>query len=428
MKKQFFNKSLTELIDLIERGEANVIEIVESFYDRIDNRESNVHAWQSLIDFNCYVEEYESQKEFYDNSILKGLPFAVKDIIDTKDITTTMGSEKLYAERVPVDDAACVTAFKLAGGILMGKTVTTEFAYFSPGKTNNPHHPDRTPGGSSSGSAAAVADFMVPLALGTQTAASVTRPASYCGTFAYVGSREEFSLRNIQPLSESCDSLGVFANSLDDLVLARRVLQLARIPYKSNLNAKDQLRFAVYSGRKTFNAEDVVYEKLFSTKEFLEEHDFVFVDVSFESMIAELTECQINIMAYEVARNLYYEYRSGQISKQLSNLIEKGLAINYQQWLEAKKKVSGYAADFNQIFVENKLDFILAPASPGIAPLKAEGTGNPFFSRAWQILGCPSVSLPLFYVNKHPLGMQILAPQYEDDKLLAIAQRIMNHN
>lgn len=424
MQKQFFNKSLTELIRLIDNKEASVLDIVEDFYRRIDDRESRVQAWQYLIDFNSYVEEYESQKAFYDKSILRGLPFAVKDVIDTKDITTTMGSA-LYADRVPQNDAACVTALKKAGGILMGKTVTTEFAYFSPGKTNNPHHPDRTPGGSSSGSAAAVADYMVPIALGTQTAASVIRPASYCGTFAYVGSRDEFSLRNIQPLSSACDSLGIFANSLDDIELLRRVLQHAKSPRQPRDNSQGVANFAVFAGKDLFTADAVVYEKLDATKQHLVDNGFSYVDLALDDIMGELTECQKNIMAYEVARNLLDEYSTGQISQQLAELIESGFAQSYQQWLDNKARVAELSTQFDKLLEANQIDFILAPASPGIAPLKTEGTGNPFFSRAWQILGYTSINLPLFYLEKHPLGLQIVGRRHTDDKLLTMAARIM---
>ena len=424
MHKQFFNKSLTELIRLIDSKEVSVIEIVEDFYRRIDDREPRVEAWQYLTDFNSYIEEYESQKDFYDKSILKGLPFAVKDVIDTKDITTTMGS-RLYTDRVPSNDAACVTALKNAGGILMGKTVTTEFAYFSPGKTNNPHHPDRTPGGSSSGSAAAVADYMVPIALGTQTAASVIRPASYCGTFAYVGSRDEFSLRNIQPLSSACDSLGIFANSLEDVELMRRLLQHAKSPRQTKDYSKKIPTFAVFSGKDLFEAEVVVYEKLEASKQHLIENGFNYVELSIDKIIDELTECQKNIMAYEVARNLFSEYSTGQISLQLAELIESGFALGYQQWLDYKSTVATLSAKLEELLERYDIDFILTPASPGIAPLKTEGTGNPFFSRAWQVLGYSSINLPLFYLEKHPLGLQIVGRRHRDDKLLAIAGKIM---
>lgn len=425
MQQQFFNKSLSELLRLIESKQVTVIDIVEDFYRRIEDREPRVQAWQYLLDVNSYIEEYESQKDFYDKSILKGLPFAVKDVIDTKDITTTMGS-RIYTDRVPQNDAACVTALKMAGGILMGKTVTTEFAYFSPGKTNNPHHPDRTPGGSSSGSAAAVADYMVPIALGTQTAASVIRPASYCGTFAYVGSRDEFSLRNMQPLSSACDSLGIFANHLADIQLVRRILQHAKSPIQQNNLTTDTPKFAVFAGKELFEAEAVVYEKLALTQQHLVENGFDYVDLALDELMGELTEHQKTIMAYEVARNLFAEYSTGQISQQLAELIETGFAISYQQWLDSTRRVAELKSQLDELLETHQVDFILAPASPGIAPLQTEGTGNPFFSRAWQILGYTSINLPLFYLEKHPLGLQIVGRRHTDDKLLTLAGKIMS--
>src|SRR5690554_2014153 len=215
--------SLTQALQLIESGQSSTEAILQACLERIEEREPEVGAWQYRLDTRACLELYRANRAFYDNSLLKGLPIGIKDIIDTADMPTEMGSP-IHTGRRPVDDASCVALLRQAGGIILGKTVTTEFAYFKPGKTANPRDLTRTPGGSSSGSAAAVADGMVPVALGSQTAASVIRPAAYCGTVGYVGTRGEFSLRGIQPLGQSLDSLGLFSRRVEDIELLRAVL------------------------------------------------------------------------------------------------------------------------------------------------------------------------------------------------------------
>lgn len=260
MKRQWFKLPLHQLLHALHTGEASLPEIVASFYERIAIRDDRIGAWQYLIDQDDYLAEYESRSDFYKASPLMGLPFAVKDVIDTAGIPTTMGSA-IHQDRIPDMDASCVTAMKAAGGILMGKTVTTEFAYFQAGKTNNPHDAERTPGGSSSGSAAAVADFMVPVAFGTQTAASVIRPASYCGCIGYVGSKNEFSLRNIQPLAHSLDSLGILSNDVLDTLLLRNIL-LHKPLNLSTPGAQAACVFGVFSGQALGDVQDKMLETL----------------------------------------------------------------------------------------------------------------------------------------------------------------------
>lgn len=179
---------LRQALLAIDQGRCTAEDIINACFDRIEAREDAVGAWAFRLTREEYLQHYRENREFYAASVLKGLPVGVKDIIDTADMPTEMGSA-IHQGRQPVDDASCVALIRQAGGMVLGKTVTTEFAYFKPGKTANPRDLERTPGGSSSGSAAAVADWMLPLALGSQTAASVVRPAAYCGVLGYVGSR-----------------------------------------------------------------------------------------------------------------------------------------------------------------------------------------------------------------------------------------------
>lgn len=421
MKLQLFNRPLHELLQLVLTEQVTVPDMVSAFYARVNEREPQVQAWQYLVPLEDYLAEYESKRGFYQQSMLKGLPFAIKDVIDTANIPTAMGS-LVHQDRVPSMDAACVTALKAAGGILMGKTVTTEFAYFQAGKTNNPHDYNRTPGGSSSGSAAAVADFMVPIALGTQTAASVIRPAAYCGCVGYVGSVNEYSLRNIQPLSQSLDSLGIITNHVVDTQLVRNVL-IQRSPDAVPQNLQDAYRFAVFTGESLGEIEAAMSGKLQALVTVLQPQHLL-LGFDWQGEMTELTQLHSSIMAYEVARNLAFEAQSEGLSAHLKALIQQGLALPYIEYQKCVRRVAEIRQQLLEWWDENKVDFVIAPAAPGVAPNKTHGTGVPFMSRAWQMLGFPTVTLPLYYHGKLPLGLQLIGRPQQDDALLQAAQHI----
>ncbi|WP_426345537.1 amidase [Alcaligenes sp. HNGD-HTN06] len=426
MKRQWFKLPLHQLLHALHSGQASLPEIVASFYERIALRDDKIGAWQYLIDQEDYLAEYESRSDFYKASPLMGLPFAVKDVIDTAGIPTSMGSA-IHQDRIPDMDASCVTAIKAAGGILMGKTVTTEFAYFQAGKTNNPHDAERTPGGSSSGSAAAVADFMVPVAFGTQTAASVIRPASYCGCTGYVGTRNEFSLRNIQPLAQSLDSLGILSNDVLDTLLLRNLL----LHKPLNLAApgtQSSSVFAMFTGQALGEVQDKMLETLQACQQDLIGQGHQCVDFPLQDSIVELTALHAQIMAYEVARNLVYEQQHhDSLSAHVQSLIRTGLAFPYKDYIAALLRADTLKQGLLDWFEQAGADFILAPAAAGIAPCKTEGTGAPFMSRAWQLLGLPVVSLPLGYAQKMPMGLQLIGKPHQDDDLLLQALQFQQH-
>lgn len=423
MKRQWFKLPLHQLLHALHTGEAGLPEIVTSFYDRIATRDEKVGAWQYLIDQEDYLAEYESRSDFYKASPLMGLPFAVKDVIDTADIPTAMGSA-IHRDRIPDMDASCVTAMKAAGGILMGKTVTTEFAYFQAGKTGNPHDAERTPGGSSSGSAAAVADYMVPIAFGTQTAASVIRPASYCGCVGYVGSKNEFSLRNIQPLAQSLDSLGILSNDVLDTLLVRDVL-LHKTLSLGAPGRPSSFGFGVFSGEVLGAVQDTMLQTLYGCRQALLEQGHRAVDFPLAQAVAELNTLHAQIMSYEVARNLVYEQHHAEaLSAHMQGLISTGLALPYRDYVAALQKAQTHKQTLLGWFEHHDVDFILAPAAPGVAPSKTEGTGAPFMSRAWQLAGLPVVSLPLGYWQKMPMGLQLIGKPHQDDALLLQARQL----
>ena len=424
MSTQWFNQSLTQLCHALETSTVNLETVVKAFYQRIADRDPQVQAWQYLVSEQDYLKQYHSHQQFYKNSLLKGLPVAIKDVIDTAGIPTCMGS-KIHADRIPAMDAAVVTAIKQAGGIIMGKTVTTEFAFFKAGKTHNPLDPLRTPGGSSSGSAAAVADFMVPFALGTQTAASAIRPASYCGCLAYVASKNEFGLRNIQPLAQSLDSLGLFANHFTDLQLMRNVMQL-RPDTALQQVATSQLKFAVYTGQHLGEIEAEMAEAFAGLLQQLKQHAIELVEIPNSIDLKALEESHIQIMAFEVARNLQFEYHTGMLDAYLSALIETGLALPYSEYLHHLQKVALIKQQYQCWLNDQNIQITLAPAASGVAPLGLEKTGLPFMSRPWQVMGLPVTTFPMHYKNKLPLGVQLIGQYQQDDFLLGMSQYIQN--
>ena len=426
MKRQWFKLPLHQLLHVLNTGEASLPDIVASFYERIATRDGQVGAWQYLIDQEDYLAEYESRSDFYNASPLRGLPFAVKDVIDTADIPTTMGSV-IHQDRIPDMDASCVTAMKAAGGILMGKTVTTEFAYFQAGKTNNPHDPERTPGGSSSGSAAAVADYMVPIAFGTQTAASVIRPASYCGCVGYVGSKNEFSLRNIQPLAQSLDSLGIISNDVLDTLLVRNILLHKSLEPTPHTKRTPYL-FGVFSGELLGSMQEKMLETLQGCQQELIEQGHQHIEFPLPDAIVELTTLHGQIMAYEVARNLLYEQQQhATLSSHMQGLIATGLALPYTEYVAALQKAELHKQRLLQWFENTGADFILAPAASGVEPYKTEGTGAQFMSRAWKLVGLPEVSLHKGYNQKLPMGLQLIGKPHCDDSLLLHAKHLQQH-
>lgn len=420
MSTQWFNQSLSQLRQALQQQQVDIVTVMSTFYQRIQQRDHQVQAWQYLVSEQEYLKQYQTNMAFYKNSLLQGLPFAVKDVIDTMGIVTSMGSQ-IHQGRVPLMDAAVVTAIQQAGGILLGKTVTTEFAYFKAGKTRNPHDPRRTPGGSSSGSAAAVADFMVPFALGTQTAASVIRPAAYCGCLAYVASHNQFSLRNIQPLASSLDSLGLFANDFLDLRLMRQIMQLdpQRRPQMTVIKPS---RIAYCFGD---HLGDIDQDMCVAMQTLLEQLQHLRIDcVAFPNTIdlKALEHHHIQIMSYEVARNLQLEYQTGMMSEPLMALIEQGLALPYVDYLVHLQQVEKIKNQYQHWMETEHIQFTIAPAAAGVAPLGLDKTGVPFMSRPWQAMGLPVTTFPMRYKDKLPLGVQLIGGYQQDEQLLCFSQ------
>ena len=386
---------------------------------RIAEREPQVGAWQ-FIDADKALKQARAADRLTPQGPLHGIPIGVKDIIDTADMPTTLGSP-IYAKRQPDWDAACVAALRAAGAIVVGKTVSTEFAYFQPGKTRNPHQLLHTPGGSSSGSAAAVADCMVPVALGSQTAGSVTRPAAFCGVYGYKASHGEFSLSGIRPFAESLDSLGLIARSVEDITLLRSVL-LGRAHGDARPMAGPP-RLAVCRTAQWSLVEPQARQALEDFVETCRQAGAVVSALDLPGQFAGLIEAQKTIMAYEAARNYVFETTRcpERLSPAFRALTETGGKVSRDDYAHAKRAV--VRADQVLRTIAADVDAWISPAALGEAPLATSGTGDPLMSRMWTALKGPSLCVPIGKgAQGLPLAVQLVALAGDDDRLLHSGQ------
>ena len=350
---------------------------------------------------------------------LHGIPLGVKDIIDTADMPTENGTV-LHAGRRSKRDAEVVTRLREAGAVIFGKTVTTELATYAPGKTRNPHNPAHTPGGSSSGSAAAVAAGMVPLAVGTQTNGSVIRPAAYCGV---VGFKPSFGLiprEGVLRQSPALDQLGVFARSVEDAALLAAVLcggeagnQLLAATRESSPPRLAWMRTAAWS-----RAEADTHTAF---ENFAQRCNFE--ELVMPEAAAPVWDWQRTLMEAEIAENYAEEWARGrdQLSASLRAQIERGLATAPAAVAAARSQIAVVNTAFDPLF--ERVDAIVTPAVPGTAPPGLHSTGDPAFCTLWTFAGMPAITLPLLSgANGLPLGVQLVARHGNDAALIRAAQ------
>jgi Asp-tRNA(Asn)/Glu-tRNA(Gln) amidotransferase A subunit family amidase len=417
--------------------------LVTSYLDRIEGRESVVGAWQYLDREQALAEARLRDLEA-PRGPLHGIPIAVKDLIDTFDMPTAYGSP-IYRGHRPAADAACVAIARAAGAVVLGKTVTTEFATFTPGKTANPHNPAHTPGGSSSGSAAAVADGMAPLGFGTQTAGSVIRPASFCGCVGYKPSFGLINRAGVKPLSDSLDTVGVYARTVDDAAFfagvlterpALRHLQPGAlripgsgIPFLAERPALHRLapspaapHFGLYRTPMWAEAEPATAAALDAARAALERAGAPVDELAVAPEHEGLTEAQDKIMGFETCRALADERirHSAELSPRLAQLLDAGLAVGADEYDAARALAETARAGLAQFF--GGCDAILTPAAPGEAPLGLGYTGNPVFNRMWTLLGAPCVAVPARWGESGlPTAVQLVGRIGDDARLLACA-------
>ena len=406
----------------LARRDIKATDLLLSCLDRIGQRESLVKAWSSLGKESALARAKELDKGSI-KGILHGLPIGVKDLFDTYDLPTSYGSP-IYANNYPASDAVSVALMRDAGGIILGKTISTEFATFKPPITHNPHHLKHTPGGSSSGSAAAVADFMVPLATGSQTAGSIIRPASYCGVVGYKPSFGKVMLAGVKALSPSLDTLGCFGRSVGDVALG-----VAAMSNDLSLAEIDQLhnkpRVAICKTKDWSFASKETAGALALARFTAEAIAKGMVqDISLPAACKDLTLLQTRIMSFEMARALIFERSrySKKLSPQLSQQLSEGAQIPYEQYQKDLMKAQAARFALAQLF-DNEVDILIAPSAPGEAPLAKEGTGNPVFCRGWTLSGLPCINLNVSSgPNCLPVGVQLIAGPGKDRFLLSAAR------
>jgi Asp-tRNA(Asn)/Glu-tRNA(Gln) amidotransferase A subunit family amidase len=424
--------SASEAARLIRDGVISSEQLVEACLARVGEIDEQVQAWTFLDpDYALAQARGADELRLSGRPIgpLHGVPVGVKDIFDTADMPTEFGSV-LYSGRTPSRDATVVAMLRAAGAVIMGKTVTTEFAYFAPGKTRNPHNPEHTPGGSSSGSAASVAAEMVPLALGSQTNGSTIRPAAFCGVVGFKPTHGLISRSGVLMLSRTLDQVGLFARTIDDIALLAEQITgyderdsdtrpRARVPF-IEVAAEEPPLPPMFAFVKTPYWERTDDETREGFAELIETLGDRVEEIELFPSAVEAWDWHKTIMEAEMAANLAREYEKGRdrLSEPLRALIERGrkvLAVDYQQ---ALARIAPVHESFLELF-EQRYDAILTPAAPGPAPKGLASTGDPSFCTLWTLCGMPTISLPLLEsTNGLPIGVQLVGPRYGDAKLL----------
>jgi Asp-tRNA(Asn)/Glu-tRNA(Gln) amidotransferase A subunit family amidase len=416
---------MRELAARIARGDISIETVVRASIERIEACESSVRAWQ-FFDPGLAIAQARRLDMQPPAGPLHGVPIGVKDLMDTADMPTTYGSP-IYAGHRPVADAACVAASRAAGAVIMGKTVTTEFATFQPGPTRNPRatDADRTPGGSSSGSAAAVASGMVPVAFGTQTAGSIIRPAAYCGVVGYKPTHGTLPLAGIKMLAPSLDTVGVLTRTVDDAAFF--VGALARLPLvpAPGPQAGRRLRIGWCRTAHWDRASHDARQALADAARMLEQAGAALSEVVLPPLCDALSEAQIRIMAYEAAAAFAPEarIRPEGFSLAFATLLESGRAIDGTAYVAAQATAASARRAIEAIF--DTVDILLAPSAEGEAPAGLASTGDPVFNRMWSLLGNPCVHVPLGTgANGMPVGVTLIGPRWGDAATLAAAQML----
>jgi Asp-tRNA(Asn)/Glu-tRNA(Gln) amidotransferase A subunit family amidase len=412
----------TEIARRIAAREITAEAVVRDCLARIEAREPTVHAW-ATINPELALQQASALDRGPSRGALHGVPIGVKDIIDTVDMPTEMGSP-IYRGHRPACDAACVALVSAAGAVILGKTVTAEFAGMSPGPTTNPHNPAHTPGGSSSGSGAAVADFMVPAAFGTQTGGSVLRPAAYCGAIGYKPTFNLFNRSGIKFAAESLDTIGLITRSLDDLELLTAVLVGRKPAAPRMIDTAPRVGVCHTPLWETAQPETMRAVEDAATRLAVagaQVHEVVTPE-PFGHLYQAARE---TINNYERSKGMAAEWasHSGAISKLLGDRIKLGMAMRHEDYLAALRLGEDCRAQLGAVFGEN--DVLIAPSVKGEAPTGLALTGDPAFQAFWTILHVPTITLPTHRgPTGLPVGLQVVAPRYEDERLFACARWI----
>jgi Asp-tRNA(Asn)/Glu-tRNA(Gln) amidotransferase A subunit family amidase len=406
-------QSGTEAIAAVSAGAASVSDVAGRCLARVAELDPGIGAFR-VIDEDA-VRSRAKQLDDRVAGPLHGLVVGIKDVIDTADLPTGYGSA-LFADHQPAADADVVAALRRAGAIVLGKTESTEFAMFQPTRTRNPADPARTPGGSSSGSAAAVAAGMVPVALGTQTAGSVVRPAAYCGVYGFKPSWGWTSTAGIWRLSEHLDTVGLFARCVADLRLTYQVLSSVATPaLPAAADPAGRPAVAVLSAEDWGSADGDVRAALSAVAGRLSDRGWPVREMAMPAAWRHLPGQQEVVMAAEVAKNLHATLgdRVSQISESAQAIVARGdrcLATEYLAARQARAEALAVLVPLAAV-----TDLVLAPSALGAAPVGLDYTGDPVMCRPWTLLGLPAANVPAWRrPDGLPVGVQLIGTRHDD--------------
>ena len=434
---EILNDSVEELVKKISLSKITSVEICNAYIERINKFEKEVKAW-AFFDKKLLLEKAK-EADNYKNSgkptgPLHGIPVAVKDIVGTIEMPTECGTPirkgKSYSQNAEIIDL-----LHSSGAIVMGKTATSELAYLGPPKTTNPHDNSRTPGGSSSGSAAAVASFMAPLAIGSQTGGSVIRPASFCGVVGYKPSYGLISRNGVLKTSEKLDQIGVFGKSVEDVARLAKILikkdsfDPATIYFSADNMISSVKEGPLYEPKFIFYKTD--FWKMIDKKS---KEAFEYFIKSFKknieifdtpSYFKDIHKYHQIIHETDLANNFsdYYKKSKNKLSKYMQSAIKNGNKYSGKEYAEAIDFMKRSYESYKEVFED--YHGILTPSSPGVAPKGLKSTGTAEFNKVWSYLGTPCISLPLLQgENNLPLGIQLIGEKYDDNRFLGVASWI----
>lgn len=409
----------TELAHKLDAAAVTAEAIVRAHLERIDQRDADVLAWSHLAR-DAALERAKMLDRGPRQGLLHGIPMGVKDIIDSVDQPTTYGSP-IYRTHQPLADAATVAMAKAEGAILLGKTVTTEFANRHPGVTRNPHNPAHTPGGSSSGSAAAVADFQVVLGTGTQTGGSVIRPGAFCGVVSYKPTYGYFAPAGMKANTEWLDTIGAYARSIEDIALFRAALMA--MPYTPIRKLDRPPRVAVCFTHHKAELSPEGTKAVNEAAALLAKAGAAVTEIELPAPVRDMTEGQRTLSAFDGPRAHADEARRSYdlLSESLKkDKLAAGAKIDYATWVAARKLGERGRAAVDALF--DDIDVILTAPAPGEAPVGLETTGKATFNLLWTYLWMPCIGLPFTKgPTGLPVGIQLVGRQHEDAALLDIA-------
>ena len=429
-----FSLKVEELVEKIKNAQITSVELCQLYIDRINKFEKDIKAWAHFdkkLLLEKAAEADEHRRLGKPLGPLHGIPVAVKDIVGTLDMPTECGTVirkgKSYSQ-----NAEIIELLISAGAIVMGKTATAELAYLGPAKTTNPHDYSRTPGGSSSGSAASVASFMAPLSVGSQTGGSIIRPASYCGVVGYKPTYGLISRNGILKTSEKLDHVGVFGRSVEDVALLAKTLikkdklDTASVHYSAENMLNETKKGPLFEPKFIFYKTD--YWKLVEKKS---RESFEYFIKSFKknievfdtpSYFKDIHKYHQIIYDTDLANNfsLYFKKYKKKLSKIMQDAIIRGNKHSAKDYAEAVDFMKRSYESYEEVFED--YHGVLSPSSPGVAPKSLKTTGTAEFNKVWSYLGTPCISLPLLQgENDLPLGVQLIGAKYDDQRFLGVA-------